>query len=73
MAILELTGVSKHFGAIRALSNVSLTLNPGEVVGLMGDQRSWQVDAGQDCRWQLPAERWDDDDARAKGRLSQAL
>jgi simple sugar transport system ATP-binding protein len=37
MAILELTGVSKHFGAIRALSNVSLTLNPGEVVGLMGD------------------------------------
>ena len=37
MAILELTGVSKHFGAIQALINVSLTLNPGEVVGLMGD------------------------------------
>jgi simple sugar transport system ATP-binding protein len=37
MAILELTGVSKHFGAIQALSNVSLTLNAGEVVGLMGD------------------------------------
>ena len=37
MAILELTGISKHFGAIQALSNVSLTLNPGEVVGLMGD------------------------------------
>ena len=37
MAILELTGVSKHFGAIQALINVSLTLNGGEVVGLMGD------------------------------------
>jgi len=37
MAILELAGVSKHFGAIQALIDVSLTLNPGEVVGLMGD------------------------------------
>ena len=37
MAVLELTEVSKHFGAIRALTNVSLVLNPGEVVGLMGD------------------------------------
>ena len=37
MAVLELTGVSKHFGAIQALINVSLSLEPGEVVGLMGD------------------------------------
>ncbi len=37
MAILELTGISKHFGAIQALTDVSLSLNPGEVVGLMGD------------------------------------
>jgi len=37
VAILELTEVSKHFGAIQALINVSLSLNPGEVVGLMGD------------------------------------
>ena len=37
MAILELTGVSKHFGAIQALIDVSLSLNAGEVVGLMGD------------------------------------
>lgn len=36
-AILELTGVSKNFGAIQALIDVSLELNPGEVVGLMGD------------------------------------
>ena len=37
MAVLELTGVSKHFGAIQALTGVSLTLHGGEVVGLMGD------------------------------------
>ncbi len=37
MALLELSGISKHFGGIHALTNVSLALNPGEVVGLMGD------------------------------------
>jgi simple sugar transport system ATP-binding protein len=37
MAILELENVSKHFGAIQALSDISLALEPGEVVGLMGD------------------------------------
>jgi simple sugar transport system ATP-binding protein len=37
VAVLELSGVSKHFGAIQALVDVSLTLQAGEVVGLMGD------------------------------------
>jgi simple sugar transport system ATP-binding protein len=37
MAMLELSGISKHFGGIQALIDVSLALNPGEVVGLMGD------------------------------------
>jgi simple sugar transport system ATP-binding protein len=37
MAILELTRISKNFGAIQALIDVSLSLNAGEVVGLMGD------------------------------------
>ncbi|MDB5506666.1 MAG: hypothetical protein JWR75_1304 [Devosia sp.] len=37
MAVLELENVSKHYGAITALTNVSLTLNAGEVVGLVGD------------------------------------
>jgi simple sugar transport system ATP-binding protein len=35
--VLELTGISKHFGSIEALTDVSLTLERGEVVGLMGD------------------------------------
>jgi simple sugar transport system ATP-binding protein len=37
MAVLELRSISKHFGAIQALQDVSLTLEAGEVVGLMGD------------------------------------
>ncbi|MBB6168204.1 simple sugar transport system ATP-binding protein [Chelatococcus composti] len=37
MALLELRGVGKDFGAIRALSDVDLTIEPGEAVGLMGD------------------------------------
>lgn len=37
MALLDVRGVSKNFGAIKALSEVSLSLEPGEVVGLMGD------------------------------------
>ena len=35
--VLELNNISKHFGAIEAVSDVSLSLEPGEVVGLMGD------------------------------------
>ena len=33
----ELHSVSKHFGAIHALNEVDLTLESGEVLGLMGD------------------------------------
>ena len=37
MAVLELKGISKHFGAIQAVNDVSFSLERGEVVGLMGD------------------------------------
>ncbi|HUA77024.1 MAG TPA: ATP-binding cassette domain-containing protein [Acetobacteraceae bacterium] len=35
--VLEVAGVSKSFGHIQALSDVSLTVNAGEVIGLVGD------------------------------------
>ncbi len=35
--IIEMRGVNKTFGAIRALSEVDLTLYPGEILGLVGD------------------------------------
>tara|TARA_Y100001935_G_scaffold227369_1_gene205634 strand:- start:164 stop:904 length:741 start_codon:yes stop_codon:yes gene_type:complete len=37
MDILQLKNISKNFGAIKALDNVSLSLRSGEVLGLMGD------------------------------------
>ncbi|WP_425100423.1 ATP-binding cassette domain-containing protein [Tropicibacter sp. S64] len=37
MSRLKLTGISRHFGAIRALDDISLEIRPGEVMGLMGD------------------------------------
>ncbi len=37
MSRLKLSGISKSFGAIQALRDVSLEIAPGEVLGLMGD------------------------------------
>lgn len=37
MTVLELVNISKHFGAIQAVNDVSLSIEPGQVVGLMGD------------------------------------
>lgn len=35
--ILELSGISKTFGAVRALSEVDFHVGAGEVVALLGD------------------------------------
>ncbi|MFC3997786.1 ATP-binding cassette domain-containing protein [Nocardiopsis sediminis] len=35
--VLELSGISKRFGAVQALSEVDLSVAPGEVVALLGD------------------------------------
>ena len=37
MSLLEVRNVAKSFGAIRAVNGISLTVSPGEVIGLMGD------------------------------------
>ena len=37
MPVLQLTNIVKHFGAIHALNDVDLHIEPGEVLGLMGD------------------------------------
>ena len=35
--VVEMRGISKSFGPVRALANVDLTLEPGEILGLVGD------------------------------------
>lgn len=37
MPLLELRKISKNFGAIRALDEVDMYIEPGQVLGLMGD------------------------------------
>jgi D-xylose transport system ATP-binding protein len=36
-AVLSLRGISKHFGAVSALTDIELDVYPGEVVALVGD------------------------------------
>jgi len=36
-ALLEIAGVSKKFGPVQALDRVDFTVEPGEVIGLVGD------------------------------------
>ena len=36
MSVLELSRVSKRFGGLQALSELSLSVSPGEVLGLIG-------------------------------------
>jgi ABC-2 type transport system ATP-binding protein len=40
MAILECHCLSKHYGPVRALSNVSLSLEKGRIIGLLGPNGS---------------------------------
>jgi simple sugar transport system ATP-binding protein len=37
VSLLELSGITKHFGAILALQGVDMSIAAGEAVGLMGD------------------------------------
>jgi simple sugar transport system ATP-binding protein len=37
MTLLDLVGIGKSYGAVQALTHVSLSIAPGEILGLMGD------------------------------------
>ena len=43
--ILQLTGVGKRFGGLRAVRDLSLAMRPGEVVGLLGPNGSGKTTA----------------------------
>jgi ABC-type branched-subunit amino acid transport system ATPase component len=38
--VLELQGISKHFGGVRAVDGVDLTVTRGEILGLIGPNGS---------------------------------
>ena len=41
--LLEVRNLSKHFGAVRALNDFSMAVQPGEVVALSGANRAGQT------------------------------
>ena len=40
MALLEVSGISKHFGATQVLENISLELQKGEALAIIGSSGS---------------------------------
>ena len=46
--MLEVKGVSKHFGGVKALNNVSMNLQAGEVLALAGDCLLYTSDAADE-------------------------
>ncbi len=64
--LVSISGLSKFYGGVRALSDVNLTLNRGEVVALVGDNG-----AGKSTLVKLLAgtERADGGDIRIEGQL----
>ena len=46
-ALIETRGLSKHYGEFRALENVSIAVNDGEIVSIVGP--------GKHAFWKTPA------------------
>ena len=46
--LVRMSGISKHFRGISALTDVSVDLYAGEVVGILGHKWRRQINAGED-------------------------
>ena len=73
MPMLEVTDIHTYYGNIEALKGVSLTVEEGEIVTLIGSNGAGQVDdAALDQRPQRPAHRLDPLPGREIARMAAA-
>ena len=53
--LIEMRGISKSFGAIQALNDVNFSIDPGEILGLVGDNSAGKSTLMKTSRiWKSP-------------------
>ncbi|MFD2881558.1 hypothetical protein ACFTAO_45810 [Paenibacillus rhizoplanae] len=50
-AIIQTEGLTKHFGSHHAVDQLSIEVNPGEIYGFLGAERSRQKQQPSACSW----------------------
>ena len=56
--VLQLENITMQFGGVVAVNNLSLEVNKGEIVALIGPERCWKNDGIQCDYRRLPAHQW---------------
>lgn len=46
MTMIQLEGVSKHFGDVQALKGLDMSVNEGEIYGFLGRNGVWRRPSG---------------------------
>ena len=45
MSLLEMKHIKKSFNGVEVLKDISLTVDKGEVLGIIGPSRVWEIDS----------------------------
>lgn len=51
--LLEMKNITKKFGEVVALNNISISLETGEILSLCGENGSAQINSDESIMWNL--------------------